>query len=153
MKKSVAFLRFGLVLIGSFFLALGILIINGCRSGSGRAKAPPPPPKEPGAVRTNEPRAIVLTEWTADQLIAGLDHADFPMREAAQQALIRRGQDIVPRVGAAATNDNPEIRTRALAILAVLGWHLTREGRLEKMSESPEFRKMMRHRLPEMPAE
>ena len=152
MKRVSSVLRFCLLMIGSVFFALGLLIINACRSTHGKAKALIRPEK-PATARTNAAEVAGLAGLTTDQLIGKLDAADYREREAAQQALIQRGQDVVPKVGAAASSANPEVRLRARAILGVLGWHVTRDGKVEKMSESKEFKQMMRKRLPEFQAE
>lgn len=152
MKNVVSFLRFFLLVIGSLFFAMGILVLNACRSMNGRDRTALSPKKLPAAA-TNDVDVAGLNGLTTDELIVKLDAPSYREREAAQEVLTRRGQEVVPKVGAVATSGNPEIRARACAILAVLGWHVTREGKVEAMSESKEFRQMMRNRLPEMQAE
>ena len=152
MKKAVSCLRFFLLVIGSLFFAMGILVLNACRSANARDRTALSPKKLPAAA-TNDVGVAGLNGLTTDELIAKLDAASYREREAAQEVLTRRGQEVVPKVGAAVASGNPEIRTRACAILAVLGWHVTRDGKVEAMSDSKEFRQMMRNRLPEMQAE
>ena len=82
-----------------------------------------------------------------------LDSDQYPQRDAAHKALIARGQKVVPKLKAALKSDSLEVVARVKSILSVLGWYVTRNGKVEKMSESREFQEMMRKRLPEMPAE
>jgi len=82
-----------------------------------------------------------------------LDSDEYAERDAALDALIARGQTVVPKLKAALKSDSLEVVLRVKEILSTLGWYVTRNGKVEKMSESKEFQEMMRRRLPEMPAE
>ena len=59
----------------------------------------------------------------------------------------------MPRLEASLRVSDPPVREQIVQILSSLGWYVTRAGKAEKMSESREFREMMRRRLPEMQAE
>ena len=157
MRKVTSFLRFVLLMIGSFFLTIGILIVNACRSlndgprnGVRAAKARPPTPTTRLAPTT---APALSPARSVDELIAMLDADKYTDREAAQRALTAKGQDVVPKLENAIKSDNAEVVARAKNILSVLGWYVTRAGKVEKMSESKEFKEMMRRRLPEMHAE
>jgi len=168
MKKVTSFLRFVLVMVGSFFLTIGILIVNGCKSFSGRSRngvravkgrpATRPssrpatrPASRPATRPASRPAKVAIL--STDELIELLDSEDYRQREAAQKALIAKGQKVVPKLKTALKSDSLEVAVRVKNILATLGWYVTRDGKVEKMSESKEFQEMMRKRLPEMPAE
>ena len=180
MKKMTSFLRFVLVMVGSFLLTIGTLIANGCRSLSGsprngarqskrrsttrpRRRLTTRPSSRPATRPTTRPttgpatrptsRPAGLAQRSVDELIKMLDSDDYKERQAAQKDLTARGQKVVPKLKAALKSDSLEVVSRAKEILSVLGWYVTRKGKVEKMSESKEFQEMMRKRLPEMPAE
>ncbi len=102
----------------------------------------PPVAEKPIAVNTDP-----------QPLIKMLNAPKYTEREAAEDALVAKGQPIVPKLTDALTSDSAEVTARVTHILSVLGWYVTRAGKVEKMSESKEFQEMMRKRLPEMPAE
>ena len=155
-------------MVGSLFLTIGVLIVNGCRSLTGpprrgaRAATGQPatrPRRQPGTRPSSRPatrpssRVAELAQRSTDELIEMLDSDQYPQRDAAHKALIARGQKVVPKLKAALKSDSLEVVARVKSILSVLGWYVTRNGKVEKMSESREFQEMMRKRLPEMPAE
>ena len=152
MKKVTLFIRFVLVMVGSFFLAIGILIANGCKKLNGRSRNGPRLAKSRPATRAASV-PVSLARRSADELIKILDSPKYKEREAAEDALIARGQEVVPKLTSALKSDSLEVTARVTRILSVLGWYVTRAGKVEKMSESKEFQEMMRKRLPEMPAE
>ena len=155
MKMVTSFIRFVLVMAGSFFLAIGILIVNGCKQLNGRSRngvrTAKTRPSRPATRPISGPAR--LAERSVDELIRMLDSPKYKEREAAQDTLVARGQPVVAKLTAALKSDSAEVTARATHILAVLGWYVTRAGKVEKMSQSREFQEMMRKRLPEMPAE
>jgi len=168
MKRITSFVRFVLVMVGSLFLTIGVLIVNGCRSlgrpprnGARAAMRQPTtrPRRHLGTRPSSRPatrpssRPAELTQRSTDELIKMLDSDEYAERDAALDALIARGQTVVPKLKAALKSDSLEVVLRVKEILSTLGWYVTRNGKVEKMSESKEFQEMMRRRLPEMPAE
>ena len=161
MNKVTSFLRFVLLMIGSFFLTVGILILNACRSLNGRPRngiratraRPPTPTTRLASSAPSDSGPVKLVARSDDELIAMLNSDKYTEREAAEKALTAKGQPIVPKLKDALKSDNAEVVARVKNILSVLGWYVTRAGKVEKMSESKEFQEMMRKRLPEMPAE
>jgi hypothetical protein len=153
MNKVTSFLRFVLLMIGSFFLAIGILIVNACRSLNDRPRTGIRTPKTQPTTRPVPTTLPALSARSVDELIAMLDSDKYTDREAAERALTAKGRDTVPKLTNALTSGNAEVVARVKNILSVLGWYVTRAGKVEKMSESKEFKAMMRKRLPEMPAE
>ncbi len=155
MKKVTSFIRFVLVMVGSLFLAIGILIVNGCKKLNGRSRNGSRVARTRPSRHATRPYSgpVKLAGRSVDELIQMLNLPKYSEREAAQEALVAKGQPIIPKLTDALKGDSAEVTARVTHILSVLGWYVTRAGKVEKMSESKEFQEMMRKRLPEMPAE
>jgi hypothetical protein len=154
MKKIISLGRFVLLMIGGLFLTIAIFIVNGCKSLNVRPKIGNGTDANKGqASAPANAEAEKLQKLPAEELIVRLNSEKVSDRQSAEDALISKGQDAVPKLKESVNDKDPEVRMRVRRILTRLGWYVTRAGQVEKMSESKEFQEMMKKRLPEMPAE
>jgi hypothetical protein len=94
-----------------------------------------------------------LTE-TISALLTALASQDPKENQRGAEGLAAIGQDAVPKLKEAFPHiSKSSYRDRVIQVFATLGWYVTQDGAVEKMSESREFQEMMRKRLPEMQAE
>jgi hypothetical protein len=91
---------------------------------------------------------------TIDELLIALASKDPKENQRGADGLVAIGQKAVPKlIDVLQHSSISPHHERIVQVLATLGWYVTRDSKVEKMSESREFQEMMRKRLPEMQAE
>jgi hypothetical protein len=91
---------------------------------------------------------------TVDELMKQLASEVPTENQRAVEGLVAKGQEAVLKLKEALQKSSiSPHHARIVQVLATLGWYVTRDSKVEKMSESKEFQEMMRKRLPEMQAE
>lgn len=162
MKRVGSYFRFILLLVCAFFLTIWIVFINGCKfpkKQNGQKKPSFPVASETDTIKKDSPPVVSeadaskMDNLSIDELILQLNSDVWKEREAAQKALVSKGDAALPNLKAALKSETLEVRIRVTKVLEILGWYVTKDGKVEKMSESKEFQEMMKKRLPEMPAE